>query len=60
VAANGLVSVDAFESIEFSNKTALTINGKAGDDVIELNNAATPTAWPRSTSTETTRRRATR
>jgi Ca2+-binding RTX toxin-like protein len=43
VAANGLVSIDGFETIEFSNKTALTINALAGDDTINLNNAATPT-----------------
>jgi Ca2+-binding RTX toxin-like protein len=41
--ANGLVSVDAFESIEFSNKTALTINALAGSDEIHLNNSITPT-----------------
>ena len=34
----GLVSVDGFETIEFSNKTNLTINGLAGSDVINLNN----------------------
>ncbi|MFO0904332.1 MAG: dockerin type I domain-containing protein [Pirellulales bacterium] len=43
VAANGLVSVDGFETIEFSNKTVLTINALAGDDHVNLNNANTPT-----------------
>jgi Ca2+-binding RTX toxin-like protein len=43
IAANGLVSVDNFETAEFSNKTTLTINGLSGDDVINLNNSATPT-----------------
>src|SRR5205823_556964 len=41
--ANGLVSIDNFESIEFSNKTALTINALAGTDTINLNNPTTPT-----------------
>jgi hypothetical protein len=39
----GLVSVDEFETIEFSNKTTLTLNGNAGNDVIHLNNGTTPT-----------------
>ena len=43
VAANGLVSIDGFETIEFSNKVTLTINALAGDDKINLNNASTPT-----------------
>ena len=43
VPANGLVSVDNFETIEFSNKTNLTINGLAGGDTINLNNPSTPT-----------------
>ena len=43
VAANGLVSVDAYEAIEFSNKTTLVIDGRGGSDVINLNNAAVPT-----------------
>jgi Ca2+-binding RTX toxin-like protein len=43
IAANGFVSVDNFETVEFSNKTTLTINGHSGDDVINLNNSATPT-----------------
>lgn len=33
----GLVSVDGFETIEFANKSTLTINALAGDDVINLN-----------------------
>ncbi|MEZ6114401.1 MAG: hypothetical protein R3C99_25830, partial [Pirellulaceae bacterium] len=39
----GLVAVDGFETIEFSRKTTLVINGGAGDDVINLNNPTTPT-----------------
>ena len=42
-AANGQVSVDNFEPIEFSNKTDLTINAGALDDQINLNNASLPT-----------------
>ncbi len=40
-AANGLVSVDGFETLEFNNKTNLILNGQAGSDTINLNN---PTA----------------
>ncbi|HUG70264.1 MAG TPA: CHRD domain-containing protein, partial [Pirellulaceae bacterium] len=43
VATNGLVAIDNFETIEFSNKTTLTINALAGDDTINLNNPTTPT-----------------
>jgi hypothetical protein len=43
VAANGLVTIDEQESIEFSNKTALTLNAGAGIDTISLNNSNTPT-----------------
>jgi hypothetical protein len=43
VTTNGLVTVDNFESIEFSNKTTLTINGGAGDDNININNPSKPT-----------------
>ncbi len=39
----GLVNVDNYEPITFSNKTTLTINSGAGDDVINLNNPGTPT-----------------
>ena len=42
VPANGLVTVNNFESIEFSNKTALTLNAGAGDDTITINNPNTP------------------
>ena len=42
VAANGLVSVDGFETIEFSGKTSLTINALAGSDTINLNSPTTP------------------
>lgn len=43
-ATNGLVSVDAYETLEFSNKGNLTINGLAGSDTINLNNPSTPTS----------------
>src|SRR5581483_1348647 len=39
---SGVVSVDNYESIEFTNKTSLTISAGAGDDVINLNDATTP------------------
>ena len=42
VPANGLVTVDNFESIEFSNKTTLILNAGAGDDTITINNPNTP------------------
>ncbi len=42
VAANGLVTIDNFESIEFSNKATLTINANAGSDEINLRNPNTP------------------
>jgi Ca2+-binding RTX toxin-like protein len=44
VGNTGLVSVDNFETIEFNNKTNLTINGLAGDDTVNLNyqNATNP------------------
>ena len=37
------LSIDEHESIEFGNKTALTINAGAGQDPVSLNNATTPT-----------------
>jgi hypothetical protein len=40
--ANGQVTVDGFESIEFSNKTVLVLNGGAGDDTITLNSNVAP------------------
>ena len=43
-AGNGLVTVDNFESIEFSNKVALTINAGVGDDKINLNNTGSPSS----------------
>jgi Ca2+-binding RTX toxin-like protein len=43
-AAWGRVSIDTLETIEFSNKTTLTINALAGSDTINLNNSTTPTA----------------
>jgi len=42
-ASRGLVSVDGFETIEFSNKTALVLNGLGGSDTFNLNNPTTPT-----------------
>ena len=43
VPANGRITIDNYESFEFSNKVALTINGLAGSDEISLNNPTTPT-----------------
>jgi uncharacterized repeat protein (TIGR01451 family) len=40
---NGKVTVDNFESIEFSNKTNLVINAGSGNDAIVLDNNTTPT-----------------
>jgi hypothetical protein len=40
---NGLVTINALETIEFTNKTALTLLGIGGDDTITVNNPATPT-----------------
>ena len=37
------MTIDEHESIEFSNKTKLTINAGAGQDTISLNNPNTPT-----------------
>ena len=51
VAANGLVAVDDYETIEFSNKTTLTINALAGSDTINLNNGNQPTGLTASPST---------
>jgi predicted AlkP superfamily pyrophosphatase or phosphodiesterase/Ca2+-binding RTX toxin-like protein len=39
---SGLVSIDGFEDLEFANKTTLTVNALAGDDVVNLNNPTTP------------------
>jgi precorrin-6B methylase 2 len=41
-AGNGLVSIDAHETIEFANKTNLIINALAGVDTVNINNATTP------------------
>ncbi len=38
----GIVTVDNQESYEFNNKTSLVINGLAGSDQINLNDATTP------------------
>jgi hypothetical protein len=42
VAANGLIAVDNYEAIEFSNKDVVTINAGVGNDVVNLNNSSTP------------------
>ena len=42
-ASSGLVSVDGFETIEFTNKATLAIDGRAGSDTINLNNSAAVT-----------------
>ena len=39
----GRVTVDSFEPIEFENKTDVIFDIGAGDDVVNLNNANTPT-----------------
>src|SRR5262245_12550434 len=39
---NGLVTIDEHESIEFANKTALTIDAGAGQDTISVTNPSTP------------------
>jgi hypothetical protein len=41
---DGKVTVDNFESMEFSNKVNLSINGLAGSDTINLNDPSVPTA----------------
>ena len=41
--ANGLISVDGFETIEFSNKGVLELNAGSGSDSININNDETPT-----------------
>src|SRR5262249_16645632 len=43
-ATTGQVSVDAQETIEFANKTTLTINALAGSDTVNLNDPTTPTS----------------
>jgi hypothetical protein len=42
VATNGKVTIENFEPIQFSNKTALRINALVGNDVVNLNNGAVP------------------
>jgi hypothetical protein len=42
VSGDGFVTIDEHESLEFSNKTALTINAGAGQDTISLNDPNTP------------------
>src|SRR5262249_50090132 len=39
---NGLVTIDEHESIEFANKTTLTIDAGAGQDTISVNNPNRP------------------
>lgn len=43
VVTDGLVTIDEHESIEFSNKATLSINGGAGQDRFTLGSATTPT-----------------
>ena len=50
-AALATVSVDGFETITFNNKTDLSINAAAGDDIIDVNIAATATIPALSTIT---------
>ena len=38
----GMVTVDAYETIEFANKTELVLDALAGDDVVSINNQSTP------------------
>ena len=45
--ARGIVRVDEFETIEFENKTLLTINGLGGEDNFVLDNANVPTGLTR-------------
>ncbi|MBW8885799.1 MAG: hypothetical protein JF612_13700, partial [Planctomycetia bacterium] len=42
VPGNGRVTVDAYEALEFRNKTNLILNGFAGDDTISLSSPAVP------------------
>ena len=44
VPANGLITIDNFEPIEFSNKQGLTLNSLSGMDSISFNDFATPTS----------------
>ena len=37
-----MVTIDNYESYDFTNKTSLTINGLGGSDVINMNNPSTP------------------
>src|SRR5262249_49136793 len=39
---NGLVAIDAFETVEFTNKDNLIINASGGDDTINLDNPSRP------------------
>lgn len=43
VPTNGLITIDNYESMEFSNKTNVVINAGSGDDVVSADNALTPT-----------------
>jgi len=42
-ATRGLVTIDGFETIEFENKTVLTLDGMTGDDTLVANSALLPT-----------------
>ena len=39
----GLLTVDAYESIEFENKSELRVNALAGNDIFNLSNSSQPT-----------------
>ncbi|MBC8354746.1 MAG: SBBP repeat-containing protein [Planctomycetes bacterium] len=41
--AHGIISVDEYEFVEFTNKTTLNIFAGAGNDTVNIANAATPT-----------------
>jgi Dockerin type I domain/RTX calcium-binding nonapeptide repeat (4 copies) len=43
VPTDGLITIDNYESMEFSNKTNVVINAGSGDDVISADNALIPT-----------------
>lgn len=43
VTSRGFVTIDNQESVAFANKTAVTIQGGAGDDTFSVNSTGTPT-----------------
>lgn len=44
VPANGRITIDNFEPVEFSKKQGVTINSLAGQDTININDPSTPTS----------------